>query len=101
MRMLLDGKTVLVTGVGAGLGRECATSALRDGANVVLGARRGDSLASTAGELDPDGTRVATHVTDITDPESCTGLVELAMDRFGSVDGLIQVAAYENVWGGL
>ncbi len=91
----------MVTGVGAGLGRECATSALRDGANVVLAARTADTLASTATELDPGGTRVATHVTDITDPESCAGLVETAMGRFGQVDALIQVAAYENVWGGL
>ena len=99
--MILEGKTVLVTGVGAGLGRECATSALRDGANVVLAARTADTLSATAGELDPGGTRVATHVTDITDPASCAGLVALAVDRFGSVDALIQVAAYENVWGGL
>jgi NAD(P)-dependent dehydrogenase (short-subunit alcohol dehydrogenase family) len=99
--MILEGKTVMVTGVGAGLGRECATSALRDGANVVLAARTADTLASTATELDPGGTRVATHVTDITDPESCAGLVETAMGRFGQVDALIQVAAYENVWGGL
>jgi NAD(P)-dependent dehydrogenase (short-subunit alcohol dehydrogenase family) len=99
--MILEGKTVLVTGVGAGLGRECATSALRDGANVVLAARTADTLTATAAELDPAGTRVAAHVTDITDPESCAGLVALAVDRFGSVDALIQVAAYENVWGGL
>jgi NAD(P)-dependent dehydrogenase (short-subunit alcohol dehydrogenase family) len=99
--MILEGKTVLVTGVGAGLGRECATSALRDGANVVLAARTADTLTATALELDSGGTRVATHVTDIKNPESCAGLVEVAMDRFGSVDALIQVAAYENVWGGL
>ena len=99
--MLLEGKTVVVTGVGAGLGRECATSALRDGANVVLAARTADTLAATAGDLDPGGTRVATHVTDITDPGSCAALVDLSLDRFGSVDALIQVAAYENVWGGL
>jgi NAD(P)-dependent dehydrogenase (short-subunit alcohol dehydrogenase family) len=99
--MLLQGKTVLVTGVGNGLGRECATSALRDGANVVVAARTGDTLTAIAGELDPSGERVATHVTDITDPESCAGLVATGLGRFGSVDALIQVAAYENVWGGL
>jgi NAD(P)-dependent dehydrogenase (short-subunit alcohol dehydrogenase family) len=99
--MMLEGKTVVVTGVGAGLGRECATSALRDGANVVLAARTADTLAATAAELDPTGKRVASHPTDITDPDSCAGLVKLAMDRFGAVDALIQVAAYENVWGGL
>jgi NAD(P)-dependent dehydrogenase (short-subunit alcohol dehydrogenase family) len=99
--MLLEGKTVVVTGVGGGLGRECAASALRDGASVVVAARTAATLESTAGELDPSGERVATHVTDITDAESCASLVELAKARFGSVDALIQVAAYENVWGGL
>ena len=51
--MILEGKTVLVTGVGGGLGRECAASALRDGANVVIAARTADTLATIAGELDP------------------------------------------------
>jgi NAD(P)-dependent dehydrogenase (short-subunit alcohol dehydrogenase family) len=99
--MILQGKTVLVTGVGGGLGRECATSALRDGARVVLAARTAETLEATAAELDPSGERVATHVTDITDADSCAALVDTAMSRFGSVDALIQVAAYENVWGGL
>jgi NAD(P)-dependent dehydrogenase (short-subunit alcohol dehydrogenase family) len=99
--MNLTGKTVIVTGVGGGLGRECAASALRDGASVVLAARTQATLESTAAELDPGGQRVATHVTDITDAESCDELVAKTLDRFGSVDALIQVAAYENVWGGL
>jgi NAD(P)-dependent dehydrogenase (short-subunit alcohol dehydrogenase family) len=99
--MILEGKTVVVTGVGGGLGRECAASALRDGANVVLAARTADTLERTAAELDPSGERVATQVTDIIDAESCQVLVDEALRRFGTVDALIQVAAYENVWGGL
>ena len=99
--MILKDKTVLVTGVGAGLGRECAASALRDGANVVLGARTEAALEAVAAELDPSGERVAYRATDITDPDSCTAIVELAQERFGSVDALIQVAAFEHAWGGL
>ena len=99
--MILEGKTVIVTGVGNGLGRECAASALRDGAKVVMAARTPDKLTAIAGELDPSGDRVVTHATDITDAESCASLVDAAKSRFGSVDALIQVAAYENVWGGL
>ncbi len=53
--MILEGKTVLVTGVGGGLGRECAAAALRDGANVVIAARSADTLATIAAELDPTG----------------------------------------------
>ena len=99
--VLLDGKTVLVTGVGVGLGRECAASALRDGANVVMGARRKDELATVTADLDPGGERSAHLATDITDADSCAAFVQLAQERFGSVDALIQVAAFEHAWGGL
>ncbi|HEV3352626.1 MAG TPA: SDR family oxidoreductase [Acidimicrobiales bacterium] len=99
--MLLEGKTVIVTGVGAGLGRECAAAALREGANVVIAARNKEALDAAASELDPDGKRVAAKATDITDAAACSALVEVAMDRFGSVDALVQVAAFEYVFGGL
>jgi len=99
--MILEGKTVLVTGVGTGLGRECAAAALREGANVVIAARTADVLEATAAELDPTGKRVSAQPTDITDDGACDALVAHALDRFGSVDALAQVAAYENVWGGL
>jgi NAD(P)-dependent dehydrogenase (short-subunit alcohol dehydrogenase family) len=99
--MLLEGKTVIVTGVGAGLGRECAAAALREGANVVLAARTQDRLDAAAKELDPAGARVAAHATDITDADGCEALVALAKERFGSVDALVQVAAFEYAFGGL
>jgi NAD(P)-dependent dehydrogenase (short-subunit alcohol dehydrogenase family) len=99
--MILQGKTVIVIDVGSGLGRECAASALRDGANVVVAARTADVLEATASELDPSGDRIAAVVTDITDADSCQALVDATLDRFGTVDALVQVAAYENVWGGL
>lgn len=98
---MLRGKTILVTGVGAGLGSECAASVLRLGGNVVIAARSADKLTALAAELDPSGEHIAQQATDITDAEACDALVAAAVDRFGSVDGLIQVAAYENVWGGL
>jgi NAD(P)-dependent dehydrogenase (short-subunit alcohol dehydrogenase family) len=99
--MILEGKTVLVTGVGAGLGRECAAAAVRDGANVVIGARTESVLRDVASTIDPTGERVSTYVTDITDPESCAAVVEHAVGRFGALDALVQVAAFEHAWGGL
>jgi NAD(P)-dependent dehydrogenase (short-subunit alcohol dehydrogenase family) len=99
--VLLEGKTVIVTGVGGGLGRECVTSALREGANVVMAARTQETLDATAAELDPGGARTAALATDITDADACTALVARAEDRFGAVDALVQVAAFEYVFGGL
>jgi NAD(P)-dependent dehydrogenase (short-subunit alcohol dehydrogenase family) len=99
--VILENKTVVVTGVGEGLGRECAASALKHGARVVLAARCEARLKSIASELDPDGHRVATAPTDITDPGSCDELAATAVGRFGEVHGLVQVAAFENAFGGL
>jgi NAD(P)-dependent dehydrogenase (short-subunit alcohol dehydrogenase family) len=99
--MLLEGKTVIVTGVGTGLGRECVASALREGANVVMAARTQETLDAAAAELDPSGERVAAVGTDITDADACAALVARATERFGSVDALVQVAAFEYVFGGL
>ncbi|MEO5877637.1 MAG: SDR family oxidoreductase [Streptosporangiaceae bacterium] len=96
---MLNGKTIMVTGVGGGLGRECVEAALRDGANVVMAARTRATLDALAAELGDD--RLAAVVADITDEAACTALVEAAKERFGSVDALIQVAAHENAWGGL
>jgi len=99
--MILEGKTVVVTGVGPGLGGEVAKLVLRDGGNAVLAARTADKLAAIAEELDPTGARVAQLPTDIGDAEQCRALAQLAVDRFGAVDGVVQVAAYDSFLAGL
>jgi NAD(P)-dependent dehydrogenase (short-subunit alcohol dehydrogenase family) len=99
--MILEGKTVVVTGVGPGLGGEVAKLVLRDGGNAVLAARTADKLAAIAEELDPSGERVAQLSTDIGDAEQCRALAQLAVDRFGAVDGVVQVAAYDGFLGNL
>ena len=99
--MILAGKTVIVSGVGPGLGLEIARLVLRDGGNVVLGARNGDKLKKLARELDDSGARVAYQATDITDGAQCESLVAAAVDRFGSIDGLAQVAALDTIFGGI
>ena len=93
--MILENKTVLVSGVGPGLGGEIASRVLRDGGRVVVGARNGEKLASIARQLDPSGERVLAHTFDITDEASCKSIVEAAEQRFGGLDALAQVAAAE------
>jgi NAD(P)-dependent dehydrogenase (short-subunit alcohol dehydrogenase family) len=99
--VLLEGKTVIITGVGGGLGRECVERALREGANVVVAARTQDTLDAVVAELDPEGKRLTAKATDTTDAAACEALVAHATERFGSVDALVQVAAFEYVFGGL
>ncbi len=99
--MILEDRTLVVSGVGAGLGREVTRLALRDGARVVLAARTESVLEQTARELDPSGERVAYARTDITNAQDCEALAALALERFGRIDAMVQVAAYEIVFGGL
>ncbi|MBB85673.1 MAG: short-chain dehydrogenase [Deltaproteobacteria bacterium] len=93
--MILENKNILVSGVGPGLGREIASRVLRDGGNVVIGARKAESLEAAAQELDPSGERVLAHSFDITDEESCARIITATEERFGRLDGIAQVAAAE------
>ncbi|MFJ9118101.1 SDR family oxidoreductase [Streptomyces sp. NPDC102394] len=98
---LLTGKTVVVSGVGAGLGHQVAAAVVRDGGNAVLGARTEANLAKSAAEIDPDGAHTAYRPTDITDEGQCAALAALAHERFGRIDAVVHVAAWDGYFGGL
>jgi NAD(P)-dependent dehydrogenase (short-subunit alcohol dehydrogenase family) len=99
--VILEGKAVIVSGVGAGLGAEVARLCVRDGARVMLAARTQGTLDELARGLDPSGERVAACATDITDASACAALADAAARRFGGVDAIVQVAALDAVFGGL
>ena len=97
----LDGKTVIVAGTGPGLGRETALASFRQGANVVIAARTAAKLDAIAQEVDATGQRVAKVVADITDEADCRSILRTAVDRFGAVDGIVNVAVRSSDQGGL
>ena len=92
---------MVVSGVGPGLGREIAAVAVREGASVMMGARREENLEAIGKELDPSGERVAWHRTDISDPAACAALVDAAVEHFGRLDSLVNCTALDTVFGGL
>jgi NAD(P)-dependent dehydrogenase (short-subunit alcohol dehydrogenase family) len=98
---MLEGKSVLVVGVGPGLGKEIARVAHRDGANVFLAARREDNLRSAAEELDVSGDRVGFRATDITDADQLSQLMDAVAARFGKLDGLAICASNDAGMGGI
>jgi NAD(P)-dependent dehydrogenase (short-subunit alcohol dehydrogenase family) len=97
----LAGRTVVVSGVGAGLGHQVAAAVVREGGNAVLGARTEANLAKSAADLDPDGAHTAYRATDITDEARCEALAALATERFGRIDAIVHVAAWDSYFGGL
>lgn len=98
---MLQHKRILITGVGTGLGREVARQCLEDGAKITIGARTLANLEAVAAELDPSGERVEVVAMDIGKVADCQNIVARAEARFGGIDAVIQVAAYEMAWGGV
>jgi len=87
----LDGRTAVVTGASAGIGRATAFALAREGARVALGARRVERVEGLAAELPGEG-HVA-HALDVTDAESADGFVGAASEAFGGrIDILVNNA---------
>ena len=83
-----DGKTVLITGGGSGIGLATARRLVDAGANVVLAGRRVDRIDAAAKELDPAGDRVLAVATDVSSLADLDELVGRIQDRFGRLDGV-------------
>jgi NAD(P)-dependent dehydrogenase (short-subunit alcohol dehydrogenase family) len=88
----LDDKVVIVTGASSGLGVSFAQCFAEAGANLVLGARRVEQLASTAELVKQAGRTAYIQKTDVADPEQCQQLVDAAINEFGRVDVLVNNA---------
>lgn len=88
----IAGKVIVITGASSGLGAAAARLLAKEGASVVLGARRLDRLQSLARELAASGAKAAANATDVTDPGQVQRLVDLAVERFGRIDVMINNA---------
>ncbi len=81
-------KVVLVTGAGRGMGVDIARAALDAGHRVVATARDADRVTRVLGRSD----NLLAVALDITDPASARAAVEVAVERFGRLDVLINNA---------
>ena len=89
--MRLAGKVAVVTGAAQGIGRACAERFLKDGAKVVIGDVNAAQLAKTAAELgNPSG--LATLQTDVSKRTDVDALVQLAAEKFGRLDVIVNNA---------
>jgi NAD(P)-dependent dehydrogenase (short-subunit alcohol dehydrogenase family) len=86
----LDGKVVIVTGAGQGIGREEALALAREGASVVVDDLRGAGEVAAAIQAE-GGSAVAADL-DVADFDAAGRLVALAVERFGGLDGLVNNA---------
>ena len=91
---LLNGKRILVTGGGTGLGKEMSRYFLKYGAEVLICGRRGEVLEQTANELmeENGGGSVKHFALDIRGPQDVDGAIEEVFQE-APLDGLVNNAA--------
>ena len=85
-----DGKVVVVTGAGSGIGAAAADRFLAEGARVVYADRDAGRLSRAAASES-----VLPVAADVADPAPVSGLVTATLDRFGRVEVVVS-----NVWPG-
>lgn len=93
MELRLDGKVAVVTGGSRGIGKGIAKAYVEAGGNVMLVSRKAETLEATAAELAGTGGDVAVFPAHVGRPEDAEACMQACLDRWGSVDILVNNAA--------
>ena len=96
MQISLDGKVALVTGASKGIGKAIAAGLAESGASVMMVSRKLDQLEAAAAEIDGETAVYAGNAGDIEGAKAC---VAATIERFGSVDILVNNAATNPYYG--
>jgi NAD(P)-dependent dehydrogenase (short-subunit alcohol dehydrogenase family) len=104
MDLGLHGRVAIITGGSEGIGRGAAESLGREGASVVICARRTEVLERTAHDIaEATGAQIVPVTADVSNVDDVERLVQTAIDRFGRLDILVNnagtsaAAAFESV----
>jgi NAD(P)-dependent dehydrogenase (short-subunit alcohol dehydrogenase family) len=87
-----DGKVALVTGAASGIGRATALRLGGEGARLYALDIQQGPLDAVAGELKQAGAQVQTRACDVADRGQCFAAVQAAVDAFGRLDVLCNIA---------
>lgn len=85
-------KTVIITGASSGIGEAVALRLAKNGAAVVLGARRVERLQSLAAQIEAEGGKVSAFPCDVTKRSDLEKIAAHALEKFGSIDALVNNA---------
>src|SRR5690348_15639887 len=85
-RAEIAGKTIVITGASSGFGKGTALELARNGANLILAARRDTLLDELARECESAGATAIPVPTDVGRREEVETLAEAALSRFGRID---------------
>ena len=93
--MELNGKTAIVTGAGRGIGEGIAMVLAREGANVVLTARKIDEVAAVAKKIVAQGGKALPLTADSSKKADVQAMAAATVEQFGGIDILVNNAGIE------
>jgi NADP-dependent 3-hydroxy acid dehydrogenase YdfG len=96
----LAGKTILITGASSGIGKASALALAREGANIVLTARRQERLEELMGAVQQVGGKAISVVGNAIDEETAQRCVTAAIQTYNTLDILVNnvgVGNYKNL----
>jgi NAD(P)-dependent dehydrogenase (short-subunit alcohol dehydrogenase family) len=96
----LEGKNIVITGGGQGLGRAFAERVAKEGARVAIAEIDGALAEKTAQALRETGAEVQAYQTDISSAQSLENLAAALREKWGGLDGLVNNAAIASGVGG-
>ena len=89
---ILDGKNVVVTGGGRGIGRAYCLAMAREGANVVVNDVDGDVAGEVVKEIEAIGTRGAVDTNSVSSFSGAEAMIQKCVESFGRIDVLLNNA---------
>jgi 3-oxoacyl-[acyl-carrier protein] reductase len=92
----ISGQTAIVTGASKGIGKAIAERFVDEGANVVVNSRSQERADEAAANIASDGSAVGIAA-DVSDYDEVKGLVDGAVEKFGSVDIMVNNAGITNI----
>ncbi|MBT5200579.1 MAG: SDR family NAD(P)-dependent oxidoreductase [Thaumarchaeota archaeon] len=87
-------KTILITGASSGIGKQTAIEFAKNGANLILVARRKEKLDLVAQELEKFQTLVIVCPCDVSDKDQVKEMSKIVLEKFDSVDILVNNAGF-------
>lgn len=88
----INNKVIIITGASSGLGEATAKRLAKNGAKLMLAARREDRLQKLVAEIEQDGGTAKYQITDVSDRTQVEALAKATQESYGSIDVLINNA---------
>jgi len=89
---MIKGKTALITGASSGIGYSTAIALAKEGAKIVAGARRVERLEELKRTIENQGGEITIQKLNVTQREECNDFAKIAIEKYGSIDILINNA---------